>query len=172
MIKNRSESAEVLYPDEDIVVVASADLQELKRLALLNPRQRVRLCTHSSPNSRLHEMFIVHTQDCYVRPHKHIKKTESMAVLEGEVDIVLFNEDGSIRQVIQLGAMDTGKNFYQRLPEDVYHMLIIRTKFLVFHEIIEGPFLRERTTFPEWAPAEQGEDSNAFIGQIESLIKK
>jgi cupin fold WbuC family metalloprotein len=172
MIKSRSESAEVLYPDEDIVVVASADLQELKRLALLNPRQRVRLCAHISPNDRLHEMFIVHAQDCYVRPHKHIKKTESMAVLEGEVDIILFHENGSIRQVIQLGAMDTGKIFYQRLPEEIYHMLIIRTKFLVFHEIIEGPFLRESSIFPEWAPAEQGEASNAFIDQVESLIRK
>ena len=61
MIKSRSESSEVLYPDEEIVVVAQADLQELKSLALLNPRQRVRLCAHRSPNDRLHEMFIVHT---------------------------------------------------------------------------------------------------------------
>jgi cupin fold WbuC family metalloprotein len=172
MIKIRSESAEVLYPDEDIVAVAPADLQELKRLALLNPRQRVRLCAHTSPNSRLHEMFIVHARDCYVRPHKHIKKAESMAVLEGEVDVVLFHEDGSIRRVIQLGATDTGKIFYQRLPEEIYHMLIIRSELLVFHEIIEGPFLRESSIFPDWAPVEQGEASNVFIGQIELLIRK
>lgn len=170
MIKICSESAEVLYPDEDIVVVSSADLQELRRLALLNTRQRVRLCVHRSPNDRLHEMFIVHTQECYVRPHKHLQKAESMAILEGEVDVVLFHEDGSIRQIIQLGAADTGKIFYQRLPEETYHMLIVRTEFLVFHEITEGPFLRLNTVFPDWAPAEQGEASREFINKIESII--
>ena len=171
MIKSRSESSEVLYPDEEIVVVAQADLQELKSLALLNPRQRVRLCAHRSPNDRLHEMFIVHTLGCYVRPHKHLQKAESMTVLEGEVDVVLFHEDGSIRQIIQLGTADTGKTFYQRLPEEIYHMLIIRTEFLVFHEITEGPFLRKNTIFPDWAPAEQGKASKAFVDQVELLIK-
>jgi cupin fold WbuC family metalloprotein len=172
MIKIRVESAEVLYPDEDIVVVVPADLQELKRLAILNPRHRIRLCAHRSPNDRLHEMFIVHTQDCYVRPHKHLQKAESMAILEGEVDVVIFHKDGSIRQIIQMGATDTGKILYQRLPEEIYHALIIRTEFLVFHEITEGPFLRENTVFPEWAPAAQSEFSKAFIDQIELLVRK
>lgn len=172
MIKIRKESAEVLYPEEDVVVVAAADTEELKRLALLNPRQRVRLCAHRSPNDRLHEMFIVHTQDCYVRPHKHLGKAESMAILEGEVDVVLFHEDGSIRQVIQMGTPDSGKVFYQRLSEPIYHTLIIRTEFLVFHESTEGSFLRENTVFPEWAPSEQGQASKEFIDQIESTISK
>lgn len=172
MIKIRSESAEVLYPGEDITVVSTSDLEELKRLALLNPRQRLRLCTHRLPTDRLHEMFIVHAQDCYVRPHKHIQKTESMTVLEGEVDVVLFNEDGEIRQINRLGAPQTGKIFYQRLPEETYHMLIIRTELIVFHEIIDGPFLQEKTIFPDWAPAEQGAASIDFVNKIESLIKE
>lgn len=172
MIKIRKENAEVLYPEEDIVTVTAADLEEFKRLALLNPRQRVRLCAHRTPNDRLHEMFIVHMRDCYVRPHKHIGKAESMAILEGEVDVVLFHEDGSIRQVIRMGALNSGKAFYQRLSDPIYHTLIIRTEFLIFHESTEGPFLRENTVFPEWAPAEQGVDSKEFTDQIELLISK
>jgi len=170
LIKIRSESAEVLYPGEDIVVVSTSDLQELKRLALLNPRQRVRLCAHRSPTDRLHEMFIVHAQDCYVRPHKHIQKNESMTILEGEVDVVLFNENGKIREINQLGAPETGKIFYQRLPQETYHMLIIRTELLVFHEITEGPFRRVDTIFPDWAPAEEDITSMEYVKKIKSLI--
>lgn len=96
MIKIRKESDEVLYPEEDVVLLQPADLQELKRLAVMNPRQRVRLCAHHTPNDQLHEMFIVHTRDCYVRPHKHLGKVESLAVLEGEVDAVLFDNDGDL----------------------------------------------------------------------------
>ena len=172
MIKMRQENAEVLYPEEDIVVISASDLKELKRLALINPRRRVRLCAHRSPNDRLHEMFIVHTRDCYVRPHKHLVKAESMAILEGEVDVVLFNENGSIRQVIPMGTPDSGKVFYQRLSDSIYHTLIIRTEFLVFHESTEGPFLRENTVFPEWAPLEQDGAAKEFVDKIDSLINK
>jgi cupin fold WbuC family metalloprotein len=171
VITIRKESAEVLYPEEDVVNVTAADLDELKKLALQNPRRRVRLCAHRTPQDHLHEMFIVHTSDCYVRPHKHLGKAESMAVLEGEVDVILFNEDGSINKIIQMGTPDSGKIFYQRLSDPIYHTLIIRTPFLVFHEVTEGPFLREKTIFPEWAPAEEGAVAIEFINQIESTIK-
>ena len=172
MIKTWSENEEVLYISEGISLITQFDLQELKRLALINPRHRVRLCTHRSPDDRLHEMFIVHAKDCYVRPHKHIQKTESMSILEGEVDVILFNEDGEICQVNQLGAPETGKIFYQKLPEETFHMLIIRTELLVFHEITLGPFLKENTIFPEWAPIDYGADSLEFFNKINLKIKK
>jgi len=170
MIPTHKESDEVLYPKEEVVNVQAADLAELKRLALLNPRQRIRLCAHRSPSDRLHEMFIVHTCDCYVRPHKHMGKAESMAILEGEVDVVLFHDDGTVRQVFRMGDLSSGKLFYYRLSEPIYHTLLIRTQFLVFHEITEGPFLHEKTVFPDWAPEDNSSDHKAFIARIESLI--
>ena len=172
MIKIFSESLEVLYPAEEIVVLSSDDLKELKRLASINIRSRVRLCAHRSPNDSLHEMFIVHYKNCYVRPHKHLKKDESILVLEGEVDLVIFNEDGSIRQINELGALVSGKYFYQRLPAETFHMLIVRSNLLVFHESTEGPFLRENTVFPDWAPAVEGIASKEFVSTIEALIKE
>lgn len=171
MILTHKENDEVYYPDEDIVRVDVATLEELKRLALLNERKRVRLCTHKSPVEKLHEMFIVHTAECYVRPHKHIDKAESMAILEGEVDLVLFHNDGEVKQVLQMGALETGKLFYYRMSEPIYHTLLIRTPFLVFHEATEGPFLREKTVFPEWAPEENTDEQKLYIDRVDSLIK-
>jgi len=171
MILTHKESDEVLYPREEVVVVESADLTQLKRLALQNPRQRIRLCAHRSPDDRLHDMFIVHTSDCYVRPHKHLGKAESMAILEGEVDVVLFHDDGTIRQVIRMGDLNSGKLFYYRLSEPIYHTLLIRSQFLVFHEITEGPFLREKTVFPDWAPEEQSSGRKEFVARVETLIQ-
>ena len=40
MIPFHKESDEVLYPDGDVVLIASGDLDELKRLASKNPRKR------------------------------------------------------------------------------------------------------------------------------------
>ena len=172
MIKIRKESIEVLYLEEQVVAVDAADLDELKRLALLNPRQRVRLCTHRTPDDALHEMIIVHTRGCYVRPHKHLGKSESMTVLEGIVDVVLFNEDGTIRDVVEMGEPGTGRAFYQRLSDPIYHMLLIRSDFLVFQETTGGPFVRENTVFPAWAPADAGDAPAEFMKRIELLISE
>jgi cupin fold WbuC family metalloprotein len=171
MIKIRKESDEVLYPEEDVVFLQLAEIQELKRLASLNPRHRVRICAHRSPKDSLHEMFIVHMHDCYVRPHKHLGKVESMAVLEGEVDVVLFHDDGSIRRIIPMGTQSSGKVFYQRLADPIYHTLLIRSEFLVFHEITEGPFMRDSTVFPDWAPAEPSVATDNFLDRLETKIK-
>jgi len=154
MIKSRKESDEVLYVDQELVLLETIDLDELKRLALINPRQRIRLCSHKSKNDQLHEMFIIHTKDCYVRPHKHLGKVESMSILEGEVDVILFHNNGKIMKIFEMGDPNTSKPFYHRLNKPIYHMLIIKTDFLVFHEITEGPFIRSNTVFPEWAPIE------------------
>ncbi|NER34652.1 MAG: WbuC family cupin fold metalloprotein [Oscillatoria sp. SIO1A7] len=167
MISIYKESDEVLYPEEDIVTLSAEDLEELKRLALLNPRRRIRLCAHRNPQDSLHEMFIIHRNDCYVRPHKHLGKIESMAILEGEVDVVLFDENGDIERVIEMGEPSSGRLFYYRLDRPIYHTLLIRTQFLVFHEITEGPFIREMTEFPDWAPLEIEE---GFLKAIESKV--
>ena len=103
MIKSRKESDEVLYVDQGSVLLETMDLDELKRLALLNPRQSIRLCSHKSQNDNLHEMFIIHTKDCYVRPHKHLGKVESMSILEGEVDVILFHDNGRIMKRFEMG---------------------------------------------------------------------
>lgn len=170
MRKVRSESAEVLYPEDEVVLLNPGDMRDLKKLALKNPRQRIRICAHRSPADTLHEMFIVHTKECYVRPHKHIGKAESMFVLEGETDVVLFNDDGAVRSVTQMGAADSGRVFYQRLSDEIFHMLIIRSDFLVFHEVTEGPFQRNTTVFPDWAPPDQTVEAREFILRISKAI--
>ena len=145
-------NAEVLYSKEDIPVVDKLDVEYFKALALKNDRKRVRLCSHSSPTDVLHEMFIVHGKDEYVRPHKHPGKSESIHVIEGQVDVVLFADDGRIQQVIKMGDYNSGKIFFYRLDEPIFHTLIIRSEILVFSEVTNGPFNRDMTQFASWAP--------------------
>jgi cupin fold WbuC family metalloprotein len=170
MLNVRIENPEVLYLEDEVVLIKKIDMHELKMLAIKNPRQRIRVCTHRTHGDSLHEMFIVHTKDCYVRPHKHIKKVESMTVLEGWVDMILFNDDASIRSVVSMGTPDSGKTFYHRLSDEIFHMLIIRSEFLVFHEITEGPFLRERTVFPSWAPSDNADEIKKFLERVNDII--
>jgi hypothetical protein len=69
-----------------------------------------------------------------------------------------------------MGEFHSGKKFFYRLSGPIYHMLVIRSDFLIFHESTEGPFNREDTIFPEWAPDEKSSDLSNFIESIESNI--
>lgn len=150
MISTRKENEEVLYTENEIVVFGKAVLEELKRLAMLTPRKRIRLCTHRNPGDSLHEMFIIHTKDTVVPTHKHIGKAESFFILEGRVDVILFHDNGKIRETIKMGDPASGLPFYYRLADPIFHTLEIHSDFLVFHEVTNGPFQRERTVFAPW----------------------
>ncbi len=172
MILTNKESKEVLYSAEGIVKLSLSDINSLKEMAVLNPQKKIRLCAHRGINDSLHEMFIIHTKNYYVRPHKHIGKAESMSVLEGEVDFVLFEEDGTVSQVIEMSSYGSGKKFFNRIDSPIYHMLIIKSEFLVFHEVTEGPLLREKTIFPDWAPKEDDPKINKFKTNLLNKIEK
>ena len=117
MIEIIKENDEVLYSTESVVAVNKSDLQELKKISLLNKRKRVRLCAHRNPGDKLHDMIIVHNKECYVRPHKHESRAESITILEGESDLILFKDDGSIIKVIKMGDLQTKKVLFYRLPQ-------------------------------------------------------
>jgi cupin fold WbuC family metalloprotein len=154
MMRFHEQSAEVLYAEDPIVQVDSEDIEFLVERAAKNPRKRIRLCAHKNTNDRLHEMLIVHARDCYVRPHKHLAKSESFHIIRGVVDIVLLDESGGIIEVVPMGDYSTGRKFFYRLADPYYHTLLIHSDYVVFHEITNGPFNRADTIFASWAPAD------------------
>ena len=164
---------EVLFAVDDLVKVDANDIEELKQKARLNPRRRVRLCAHKDLNDSIHEMLIVHEKNCYVRPHKHVGKTESFHIIEGSVDIILFDEDGQINEIIPMGDYASGRKFFYRLPSSHYHTLMIKSDVLVFHEITNGPFKPEDTVWASWAPNESDLDEvSQYMEMITSFINE
>ena len=99
-ITKYKKNSEVYYSKDNFFFLSKDDINNLINLAKDTTRGRVRYCSHSSDQERLHEMFIVHTKKSYVRPHKHIGKAESMSILEGEGDVLLFHDDGKLIKVL------------------------------------------------------------------------
>jgi cupin fold WbuC family metalloprotein len=151
-MKLRRENEEVFYTEDTVVCVGRKEIDFLKAQALANPRSRVRLCTHLTPDNPLHEMLILHGRDTYVRPHKHLNKSESFHIIEGTGVIVLFDEKGLPTQTIPMGDLASGHFFYYRLAKAAYHTVVITSDILIFHESTNGPFHREETLFAPWAP--------------------
>jgi len=131
------------------------------------------LCTHRNTEDLLHEMFIVHTRDAYIRPHKHLGKPESFHIIEGTVDVFVFEEDGRVREVIKMGEYLSGRPFYYRINDPLYHTLIIRSDVLVFHETTSGPFNRADAIFAPWAPEESNPVGyEVFMGKLLQAAEK
>jgi len=83
------------FNTESAVELGALDLTRLKDAALADPVGRARLCLHLDHESLVHQMVIVFTEWSYVRPHRHSSKTESFHAIEGEFDVIFFNEAGT-----------------------------------------------------------------------------
>ena len=147
-------SEEVFYPRQnEFVEISKNDIDSLIKAAEDNPRQRARYCTHSSTEDDVHEMVIYHKKGTYIRPHKHLGKTESFLLISGEADVLIFDEDGNLLEARNMGKYETGKNYYYRIPDSCFHAQIFR-KDTIFHEATKGPFDVNSTINAIWAPKE------------------
>ena len=160
---------EVLFTTEAVFRVTGRDVECLKSMAMKNRRQRIRLCAHPAIEDTLHEMIIVLSRGAYVRPHRHLAKSESFHIIEGRLNVLMFGEDGVVRSVLKMDQAGAGETFFYRLSESVYHTVIPQSPWVVFHEATNGPLNREDTVYAAWAPDDN--DRNSVKKYIEKLAK-
>jgi cupin fold WbuC family metalloprotein len=163
---------EVFVADESIVRLGAEQISFLKQQALTSNRKRARICTHRSNDDALHEMLIAISAESYIRPHKHTSKVESFHIIEGQVDVVVFNDTGAIVDVVELGDVSTGKSFYYRLSDSLFHTLLIHSDFLVVHEVTNGPFVANETILAPFAPLESHDDEAlAYVADLGRFVR-
>lgn len=163
----KQRSVDVYIPDATPITLKRRDLEFLKEKVSATSRKRIRICIHTSDNDLIHEMFIVNRYDTYIRPHKHLHKKESYHVIEGKADIILFDEKGSIQNIIPLGDFASGKDFYYKLNDPIYHTMVIHSEYLVFVEVTNGPFRKDDNIFAPWSPDEK--DTQAVKAYLRKL---
>ena len=164
---------EVIFNTQASISLTRQEIEKLVRIAKGNSRNRVRLCVHRTKDEPLHQMFIVHPRYAYVRPHMHVEKSESILILDGDLDYIIFDERGNIKERLEMGAYNSGKHFFQRTGPEIIHTLLIHSEWLVFLELIEGPFVKTETKYAEWSPPESDHDSAAdFVRALKRKITK
>jgi cupin fold WbuC family metalloprotein len=166
-----TEAGEAIYYSSYPLPFADQGLIDfLKRAATATPRRRARFCAHPSADSDQHDMLIVSHRDTYIAPHRHFAKSETFTVLEGDVDIILFDETGRATEFITMGASSSGKPFFYRMPPGQFHALSIRSELLVFLESTKGPFHASDSETAPWAPGASDTDrGRAYIASVMAL---
>jgi len=164
---------EVFVAEDAIVRLGGEEIAFLKHQAQISPRKRARICAHKSSDDALHEMVIVISADSYIHPHRHVGKAESFHIIEGEVDVAVFDDDGKLSDVIRLGPPGSSRAFYYRLSHSAFHTLLIRSDYLIVHEVTNGPFDRDQTVFAPFAPNEdRGDEARNYINQVSMQVAK
>jgi len=158
---------EVYTATEGIIRFDRRAIEFTRECALRNPRGRARICAHRSADENLHEMLIAITAESYVRPHRHHGKSESFHLVEGEADVVILSEQGSVEDVIALGP---GANFFYRLDAPRYHTVLPRSPVLVIHETTNGPFDPAQTDWAAFAPAEGTPDAVDYAARLRDAV--
>lgn len=161
----------------EVFVLTDQKLSELKLAAKSSPANRARINIHRRSDDLVQEMVIALTKNCIFQPHRHRNKSESFHIIEGEMFIMLFNNDGKLTDLILLSALaQQAKNCdfkigrYYRLDAPHWHSVLPITELVIFHETTTGPFIQGHH---EFAPFIEGDNTkiNQFYREVLSGIK-
>lgn len=159
---------DVIYFKNSLIKIKKKDIDLLKKYSNNNIDQKSRYCNHKSKNSKLHEMIIFHKKGYYVRPHSHPNTSESVHLIKGKVDIVIFDKKGNISEIVKMGNYQSGNVFYYRMNNELTHTFIIKSSYIIFHETSLGPFKKKNTKFANWSPINK---NSRYLNNLKKKIK-
>ena len=150
--KNNNFPNGVINYTDNLVALDELDINNLIKKVDYTEKKRIRICLHN-PDDSIHEMIVLVKKGSYIRPAKHLNKTESLHVIKGRAKAIFFSENGNIESVKLLSEFPNSFFMY-KMNTDIYHTLIVETDYFIFHEITNGPLIRADTIEAIWSPKE------------------
>lgn len=153
-----------------MVQLVTPDLiASLVERARQSPRRRINHNFHSGPADNPHRFLNVLLRGTYIRPHRHLAppKSEGFVMLEGEVRVILFEDDGRLAAIHRLAANHPGVSPVIDLPPGVWHTVVAESEVAVCYEVKPGPW--EPGTdkdFAAWAPPEGDPRVAAYLASL------
>jgi cupin fold WbuC family metalloprotein len=138
-------------------------LKELVATAQGSDRLRTNLNIHESPDADVQRLFLAFEPGTYIRPHHHPQahKWELFIVLEGELDLLLFNDLGEIVERITLSATATR---VVEIPPNTWHSYISKKSGTLALEIKQGAYLPSpEDDFLSMSPAGNTKEAAAYL---------
>lgn len=147
-----------------MIVVPVDDLDALLKEASESPRRRAILNPFSEEDP-INFFYNALMPDTYVRPHKHEDKDEYFQILKGEVLVVIFDDNGRIRQT---GWLSLENAVSCKIKSGEWHT-VVALEPSVIQEVKAGPYDPDTAKiFALWAPSE---DNPASAQYRDDLVK-
>lgn len=154
-------------PDRGVRLVTHTLLDELAIAAAASPRRRAHHNLHTGPDDELQRFLVVARGDSYFHPHRHTVRGELSTLLRGRVDVMTFDDDGTVLTRVPVG--EGSETIAYDTPPRVWHTIVPRSEVCAFLEAKLGPYdpAKSIETAP-WAPAEVGSNSWSFRAWLTS----
>jgi cupin fold WbuC family metalloprotein len=146
-----------------IKTVTAGDLQQLSGAAQQSDRRRAHLNTHASTAADVQRLFISTEPDTYIRPHRHPQahKWEFLVILDGVLDLLLFDDEGRIAQRSTLAPWGIRA---VEVPPGTWHSYVCQSSGTLAMEIKQGAYVP--TAAEDFAPWSPGEGTGAAAGYL------
>lgn len=159
-------------PVGDVITVSEDLVQRALVASRESPRKRVILPFHKDHNALLHRMLNAMQPGTYLQPHRHMDppKDEIFLVLRGAIDLIVFDDEGAITDVVALVA--NSEAFGVDLAAGRFHSFLVREADTVLYEVKLGPYSPQTAKdFATWAPAENSAGVAAYVQTLQSNIE-
>jgi cupin fold WbuC family metalloprotein len=166
-----TESRALPPPSGDLFVLDNEAVQATAKASHDSTRRRIIQPFHRSEQDTLHRMLNAMQPDSYIRPHRHLDppKAEAWIVLQGAVVFLTFDEDGAIRDCVELRAF--GSAFGVDLVPGVFHTLIAVEPDTVVYEVKTGPYsVSTDKAFAAFAPPEGTPEANRYLDHLRQEV--
>jgi cupin fold WbuC family metalloprotein len=142
---SRSKSFYLLNPYQKI---DKKIIEFLKNFSKKNKDCDVRVCLHTSPKDKHHDMIVLQHSKYFYPPHKHLDFGDTIYCINGILACFIFQNNGKIKYSCKIRP---GEMF--KVKKNVYHCLIPLKEIAIFLETRAGPFNpKKRYVTAKWCP--------------------
>jgi cupin fold WbuC family metalloprotein len=147
---------------------SSEDLQALTLKAQNSERLRTNLNIHEAPDAAVQRLFLAFEPDTYIRPHRHPEahKWELFIVLQGELELLIFNDGGDIVERTMLSPDATR---VVEIPPGTWHSYLCREPGTIALEVKQGEYLP--TKEHDFLPMSPAENTPQAVTYYQSMKK-
>lgn len=152
-------------PIGDIFVLNKLILSKGKSASRKSSRLRMIQPVQRTQTAKVQRLLNFLQPGTYIRPHRHPleQATESVCLLSGHLEVLIFNPQGSIHARHHL----TTTSPLIDIEPGVWHGMIAHAPDTVIFEVKKGPYNPETDKeFASWSPEEDSSDVKKFLARL------
>jgi cupin fold WbuC family metalloprotein len=156
-----------------VKIISHKVLDQLSLEATGSERLRKNLNLHDDYADPCQRLFIAMEPGTYIRPHRHTDppKPECFMAARGKLALVVFDDDGDVKQVISFG--DGCDTLAIDLPAGEWHSIIVIEPGSIFFETKPGPYVAmSDKDFAPWAPEENSPEVGSYLSVLTEIVLK
>ena len=150
---------------KEIPNLLNKDIDSYFESAANSDRRRFPKILHNKGDYH-NKVFNFILEDSYMHPHLHpgVEKIEKMTLIEGSIALILFNEDGEIKEC---EVLEKGKRDFIEVPSYTWHTYVMLSSKVIIYETMDGIYdISTWKKMAPWAPKENSLDASKYLEML------